>query len=191
MWNSRLKTDRIGEGCHNSKEWIRRCCMTTRLVRDLLEVEIVCAPKRTNLDGWGGTMSIYTDTEFFCLESYTHLVNVVPVWDGQRIGEIPILIHEIELVPHQQDDHNQLHLQLGHFDARTWMPAGSPTKERIGGVRERVWSQPSTGIVLIRIRVVFGVQVDVSQGIREEISPFYHLFANFHLTNVPPEGGAG
>ena len=39
------------------------------------------------------------------------------------------------------------------------------------------------------VRVVFGVQVDVSQGIREEVSPFDHLFADSHiLMNVPPDG---
>ena len=39
--------------------------------------------------------------------------------------------------------------------------------------------------------VVFRVQVNVIQGIREEISPFDHLFADLYvLTNIPSEGGS-
>ena len=69
------------------------------------------------------------------------------------------------------------------------MLTGSPGQERIDGVRNRVRSQPPTGVILVRLGVVSGVLVDVTQEIREEITPFDHLFADFDLlTDVPSEG---
>ena len=120
-------------------------------------------------------------------------MSIVPVWDRQRIGELPILIHEVELIPRQKHGQNQLHLQLGHFHPRTWVPTGSPTEERIDSVREWVGSQPPTRVVLVWVGVVFGAQVNFAQAIREEISLFYHLFANSYylFTNVPPEDDTG
>ena len=131
-------------------------------------------------------VSVCAESRF--VESHSHLVSIVPVRDGQWIGEPPEFVHKVKLVPHQKHGHNQLHLQLGHLHPCTRVPASAPTEEGVGGVRERVGSQPPTRVVLVRIGVVFGVQMDVTQRIREEISPFYHLFADFHLSaEVPSE----
>ena len=116
-------------------------------------------------------------------------MNIVPVRDRQSIGELPILIHKVELVSHQKHGQDQLHFQLGHRHPRARVPTGSPTYERMDNVRGRVRSQPPTGVVLVRFGVVFGVQVDIGHGICEEISPFDDLFADCYvLANIPSEG---
>ena len=113
---------------------------------------------------------------------------MISVRDRQGIGKLPILIHEVELIPRQKHCQNQLHFQLGHLHPHTRVPTGSPAKEWIGSVGNGVRSQPSAGVVLFWFRVVFGVQVDISHRIHEEISPSDHLFADFQLLmNVSSE----
>ena len=167
--------------------------MDIRPLRDLPEVEVARISEGTSLDRWMGNWRRNTRLRVsFYSQPRTYLMVAVPVRDGQMIGELPILIHEIILIPRQKRGQNQLHLQLSHFHPRTRMHTGPPTKERIGSVRRRVRSQPPTEIVLVRCGIVLGVQVDVTQGIDEEISPFDHLLANFYpLTKVPSEGDTG
>ena len=134
-------------------------------------------------------MSVWTGTSY--PRSHPHLVYVVPVRDRQMIGELAILIHEVKLIPRQKHGRNQLHLQLCRLHPCTKVPTGSPTEERIDSFRDRVRSQPPTWVVLVWFGVVFGVQVDISGGIYEEISSSDHQFADFHLLmNVPPEGNS-
>ena len=120
----------------------------------------------------------------------THPVKIIPIRDRQMIGEYPILVHKVKLISRQKHDQNELHFQLGHLHPHAGVPTSSPTEERIGGVRNRVGSKPPTGIVLVRFRVVFRVQVDLAQGIREEIPPLDYPAADFHLlAKVPSKGG--
>jgi len=119
-------------------------------------------------------------------------VKVVPIPNGQSTRKLSVVIHEVKLVPRQNHGQNQLHLQLARLHPGTRVPTGPPPKVRIRNVRNRVRSQPPSWIVFVRFGVVFGVQVCVSDAIREEISPFDHLFADFEfLTNVPSESDAG
>ena len=135
-------------------------------------------------------MSIYAEN--CCSESSTHPMKIIPVRGGWRIGELPVLIHEVKLISRQKRGQNQLQLQLRHLHPRTGVPTGSPAEERIGDVRNRVRSQPPTGIVLVRFRVVFGVQVDFAQGISDEITPFDHSLADLEsLMKVPSDGDTG
>jgi len=163
--------------------------MAVRLLRDLLEVEVVRGSKGANLDRRDNErrdkhLRIISYPRF-----HTYPMHVIPVWDRQRIGKVPILVDEIELVFRQKHGQNQLQFHLGHLYPRARVSTGSPTQERIDSVHNRVGSQPPTGVVLVWFGVVFGVQVDVSRGIREEISPFDHLFADCYiLMNVPSEG---
>ena len=177
----RLKTYRIGEW---SKEGNRRCCVVIHLLRNLLEFEVTGIPHRTSLDEREDTVSICAEDHFS--QSRPHLMNIVPIWNRQRIREPPEFVHEVELIPHQKHRHNQLHLQLGHLLSRARVSAASPAEERVGSAREQIGLQPPTGIVLVRFGVVFGVHVDITQGIREEISLFNYLFADFHISAKVP-----
>ena len=116
-------------------------------------------------------------------------MNALPARDGKRIGALPILVHKVELVPHQKQSHDQLHLQLGDLHTRARVPTGPPTKEWIGGVRNWVRSQPPTGVPLVRLGVVFRVHVNSSQGIHKEIPPSDYPPGDLHvLTDVPSQG---
>ena len=153
--------------------------MTTPLLCYLLEVEVARSFCRESLGGQKDTASVYT--EYHCIRSHTHSVSIVPVRDRRRIGELPVLIHEVKLIPRQKHSQNQFHLQLGQPGSRTGVPARSPTEERIGSVRNRVRSQPPTRIILVRFRVVIGVEVGVSRGMHKEIPPSDHFSGDFHL----------
>jgi hypothetical protein len=71
---------------------------------------------------------------------HAYLVYIVPVRDRQRIGELPILVHEVELVSRQEHGQDQLHFQLGHLHPCTRVSAGSPTQERMDSARNRIRS---------------------------------------------------
>ena len=118
-------------------------------------------------------------------------MNFVPIGDRKGIGELPILIYEVKLIPRQEYGRNQLYLQLGHPHSRTWMPTGSPTNKWIGSVRDGVRSQPTARIVLVGFGVVFRVQMDVTKRVREEIPPLNDLLVDLHFPpNVPSEHSA-
>ena len=162
-----------------------------RLLCDLLKTEVGGCSKRTGLGGREGEDLVSACPEYRYSQSHTHLVDIVPVWDRERIWELPVLIHEVELVSRQKHGHNQLHLQLGHPHSRARVPAGSPTEERVGSIRRWIGSQPPARVVLEWVGIIFGVQVDGTQGAREEISPSDQLPADFYiLTNVPSEADA-
>ena len=126
------------------------------------------------------------------LQSYAYLVIVVPVQNRQRIRESSILVHKLVLVSRQKHGQNQLHLQFGRLHPCTRVPTSSPCEERIGSSWDRVRSQPSTGVVLVWLRVVLRVQMNVSHGIHEEITTSDHPVTNFYLsTKIPSKGGIG
>ena len=170
---------------YNSAEWGG---MVTRLLYDLLDVEVTRGSKGTSLDRRDRERYGEHPNGTSYPQSHAYLVYIVPIRDRQRIGELPVLIHKVKLVSRQKRGQDQLHFQLGHHHSRARVPTGSPTQERIDTGQSWVRSQPSTGVVLVRFGVVFGVQVDIIHGICEEISSSDYLFVNFYLLmNVPSE----
>ena len=106
--------------------------------------------------------------------------------------ELPILIHELVLVSHQKHRQNQFHCQLGQSHRRAKVLTSSPIKEQIRYVRNWIGSQPPSWAILGRVRMVFGVQLHVTQSVREEICAFGYLFANFDvLPHVPSQHDFG
>lgn len=164
--------------------------MAARLLHHLLEVEVGLGTKRTTLKRWEETQSAikaYTVSA----PPYTYLVNVVPVRDGKLLGELPLRVHKLVVVSHQEHGGNQLHLQLGHLHPGARVSTGTPTKIWVGGGRDRVRSEPSARIILVWLRVEFRVQVDFADRIGEEIStPDEFAVDSDIFANVPSEGGA-
>jgi len=119
----------------------------------------------------------------------TGLVKVVSVWNRHLADTFPITIDELVVVFLQEHGQNHLHLQFGDLHACASVPAAAPTKEFMGGIRYRVRSQPSTRVEFVRFGVELRVQVELSDGIHNEISSFDHLSANVDLfTEIPSEG---
>ena len=124
--------------------------------------------------------------------SHTHTRWTPLLSDRQRVGELPILIHELVLVSHQKHRQNQFHCQLGQSHRRAKVLTSSPIKEQIRYVRNWIGSQPPSWVILGRVRIVFGVQLHVTQTVREEISAFGYVFANFDvLPHVPSQHDFG
>ena len=99
--------------------------------------------------GGGGVLSISTEPS---VHGPTRVMDVVPVPDGQRVWEVP-LIHRV--------NHYLVRgvAKTNFTNLVIFIPVGylpTPTKERISGVRNRVIPQPSAGIVLARFGVYSG-----------------------------------
>ena len=114
---------------------------------------------------------------------------IIPVWGRQRVGELAVLVHKPELVPHQIEDKDQPHLQLGDLHPSARVSASSPADKWVDGVRNWVRSQPPTQIIFIQLRVVFGVQVNISNGIQEETISSDHPFTGLPLLIMVPSDG--
>ena len=129
--------------------------MAACLLGDLLQVEIVHSSKlkRASLDEREDMVSIYMGC--YCLQPHTHLVSIVPVR-----GQVKDLGTSR---PYPRD--------RTHTSSRTWPKSTSsfawppsfpdkyvcplPAQECVGGIGNRVGSQPPTRIILIRFGVVF------------------------------------
>ena len=119
----------------------------------------------------------------------TYLMNIVPVRNRQTVGELPIFVHELELVSRHKQTQDQFHLQFCHTYTRTRMTTSSPANERIWRARNWIRSQPPTWVVLVWIGVLFRVQVNIGKGIRDEISSSDDLPTNRAvLARVPSQG---
>ena len=79
----------------------RRYCVSTCLLHNLLDVEVVRSPKRASLKK-------RRQDEIPCgvphpkLNEY--LMNIISVRNGQRVGEPPVLIHKVELITRQKQN---------------------------------------------------------------------------------------
>ena len=70
------------------------------LLHNLFEVEVVRSSKGTRLGRWRKRKP--DEHLYKSRQPNAHLVNIIPVWDRQRIGELPILVHKVKLVPRQK-----------------------------------------------------------------------------------------